>query len=97
MRRLYLETKTLIRDIAPMFGLSFRATEKILRGKTWKHLGYVPPKLTKRAAKLSADMVRHIRHLRASTGIQIKALAHQFGVSVFTCNDIVYRRTWKDI
>lgn len=95
IRRLYTETKMPQREIAEKFGLSKHAASKLMRGETWKCLGPVNQP-SKRAAKLSEETVREIRRLRA-TGLMIKQLAHQFSLSIFTVNDIVYRRTWKDI
>lgn len=95
MRKLYSETKIPIRELASKFGIGYRSASKIVAGHTWAHLP-VPEHVRNRAAKLSEDTVREIRRLR-TTGTTVKEIAHQFTLSIFTVNDIVYRRTWKNL
>jgi hypothetical protein len=95
MRRLYAETKIPIPEIAAQFRLSEHTAEKAIRGETWKHLPRVEIR-HKRNAKLAPETVQEIRRLRTS-GITCNALAAQFHLSIFTINDIVYRRTWRDL
>lgn len=94
MRRLYSETKMSLQAIADQFGLSRSGTQKILLGVVWKHLPCPRPK-EHRNSKHSKELVDAVRAARAS-GKMVKDIAQEFGLSIWTCNDIVYRRTRND-
>lgn len=83
-----------IRDIADKFKMSYQGAYKAIRGKSWNHLGEPIP-TPKHFAKYSDETVRAIRAMRES-GVTIKQISHHFGVSVWTCNNIIYERTRRN-
>jgi len=91
IRTLYAETKMSRKEIANRFQIAVGTLQKILYGDTWKHL---PAKSwpADRKCKFSDERVQEIRSMRKS-GATVKQIASHFGMSVWTCNDIVYRRT----
>lgn len=98
MRKIYATTKIKMRELASNFGISEGCAEKAVRGDTWQHVPnpYEGIEIQSRQAKLSEETVREIRQLR-TTGMTVIAIAHKFGLFKFTCNDIIYRRTWKNL
>lgn len=98
IRNLYATTKIKVGEIAKRCGTTVRNVKNIISGKTWSHIENIceTVKIQNRKGKLSEDTVREIRQLR-KTGLTIIEIAHKFELSKFTINDIVYRRTWKDL
>jgi len=65
---------------------------------TWEHLSdSVPKKVKNRHAKLTEQQVKQMRQMRQSTSLTVKQIAAHFHISVFTCNDVIYHRGWKDV
>ncbi len=92
IRRCYVETNETLQSMADRFGLSYHALEKVATGQTWKHLPIPEKRSGARHAKYDQARVEEIRSLRKS-GMTVKAIAAHFGMSIWTCNDIVYQRT----
>lgn len=98
MRKLYAETNTPLAEIASRFGMSTEGCEKICRGETWTHIPILKPnRESARHAKIAPETVREIRSLRANTKLTVKQIAHRFGISIWTANDIIYNRTRTNI
>ena len=92
LRRLYVETKIKIKDLAAKFGISYGGAEKIIRGDVWKHIPVLSiPEGRPRHAKHSQERVNEIRAMR-STGMTCKLIAAHFGMSIWTINEIIYRQ-----
>lgn len=89
MRRMYC-AGTDIHTIATQFSMSFSGVQKIVRGVSWSHLQYTPPVRKAGKIKHPQETVDAIRAARQS-GMKVKDIAHQFGISVFTCNEYIYR------
>lgn len=89
-RRLYTETRVPLKEIARMYGLSYHSMQKLVLGITWKHLP-CPKREGHRNIQYDQKRVEEILQLR-STGMTVKQIAAHFGMSIWTCNDIVYRR-----
>lgn len=98
MRKLYLQDGLSSREIAKRFGIADSHVFRIVKGECWKHIPLPECTYTesRRFSKLTPETVREIRALR-TTGMPVNEIAHKFGLSIYTTNDIVYRRTWKDL
>ncbi len=92
LRKLFNETTTTLSALADQFGIGYGTAEKIVNGITWKHLPFQKRKGERaRNAKFSQERVEEIRSMKKA-GMTVKAIAIHFGMSVWTCNDIVYRQ-----
>ncbi len=96
-RRLYTEERKSVVEIADQLGIVRHTMQKAILGHSWKHLPMIAQEQKRHFSKLTPDQVSEIRNLRTTTGATVEKLAHQFGISVYTCNDIVYYRTWKHL
>lgn len=96
IRKLWAESKIPLEQLAVRFGVSYGTLERAARGTSWKHLPKAIPQEGARHAKLTKESVLEMRSLRES-GLTVIEIAHRFGISRFTCNDVVYRRSWKSV
>lgn len=84
-------------EIAAMFSTPYSTIQKIVYRKTWTHLQGAEKPAAKRFSILGKEQVIEMRRLRTEERIPNKQLAVHFNVTLWTVNDIVYRRTWKHI
>lgn len=98
IRNLYATTKIKLDEIARICGTTIRNIKNIIEGKTWNHIENIckTVKVENRKGKLSKETVLEIRELKKS-GKTVTEIMHLFNLSRFTINDVVYRRTWKNI
>lgn len=108
IRKRYAEERIGHRRLAALFGVSRSLIQRIVQGKSWKHLPAesIDKKyqLSDRVlrgeelhnSKLSEADVRSIR-MHAANGITLTALARKYGVGLSTIRNIVNRTKWKHV
>ena len=85
--------------LASRYGIVQGQVTRIVDGRQWKSLP-VMKKVGRRRGELapSAKLTEaDVRAIRLRAGDDRTTVAHDFGVSVYTINDIVSGRTWKHV
>lgn len=107
IRSLYTNERWTQQQIANKFGVQREVITSIIRGRTWKHISDVPnisdPKRRGKSgeqnqnAKFTETDIRAIRQKYASGHYTFSSLGRLYGVSYNTIQNIIRKKTWKDV